>query len=84
MKLLQNVVNQKVNSITTAELLKYAKEYGMPLTPKQAEAIVLKVRGKKINIFDDQQRAQLVKSLSKIVGPKTAKDLNQLFLQFVK
>jgi uncharacterized protein (DUF697 family) len=84
MKLLQNVINHKINNATTDDLLKYADQYGISVTRKQAEKIVANVKGKNINIFDDKQRSKVVKDLAKIIGAKTAKDLNELFLQLIK
>ncbi len=84
MKLLQNVINHKINTITPEELLKYADQYNISLTGQQAKSIVSKVRGKNINIFDDKKRSELVKDLAKIIGPSKAKEMNQLFLQLIR
>ncbi|MCA1054857.1 DUF2624 domain-containing protein [Rossellomorea aquimaris] len=84
MKLLQNVINHKINTITRAELLKYAIQYNISLTAKQADSIVSKVKGKNINIFDDQSRSKLVKELAREIGPTKAKEINQLFMQLIR
>ncbi|MCA0147581.1 MULTISPECIES: DUF2624 domain-containing protein [Rossellomorea] len=84
MKLLQNVINHKINHITNDELLKYAKQYNISLTPDQATSIVAKVKGKNINIFDDTKRSRLVKDLARVIGPTKAKEINQLFLQLIR
>ena len=84
MKLLQNVINHKINNITNEELLKYANQYNISLTSQQATSIVASVKGKNINIFDDKKRSKLVKDLARIIGPSKAKDINQLFLQLIR
>ncbi|PFA62415.1 tRNA methyltransferase [Bacillus sp. AFS015802] len=84
MKLLQNVINHKINHITNDELLKYAKQYNISLTSQQATSIVASVKGKNINIFDDAKRSKLVKDLAKIIGPTKAREINQLFLQLIR
>ncbi|MCC5801545.1 DUF2624 domain-containing protein [Rossellomorea vietnamensis] len=84
MKLLQNVINHKINHITNDELLKHAKQYNISLTPEQTKAIVASVKGKNINIFDDTQRSKLVKNLARIIGPAKAKEINSLFLQLIR
>ncbi|MCA1058033.1 DUF2624 domain-containing protein [Rossellomorea aquimaris] len=84
MKLLQNVINHKINHITNDELFKYAKQYNISLTPEQANAIVASVKGKNINIFDDSKRSRLVKNLARVIGPAKAKEINQLFLQLIR
>ncbi|RDI43982.1 DUF2624 domain-containing protein [Falsibacillus pallidus] len=82
MKLLQNVVNHKINTVTPEELLKYAKQYNVQINQNQAEKIANHIRGKNINIFDDAQRSKLVRDVAKIAGPSVAKELNALFIQF--
>ncbi|WP_064091473.1 DUF2624 domain-containing protein [Rossellomorea aquimaris] len=84
MKLLQNVINHKINAITREELLKYAKQYSISLTTQQANTIVSHVQGKNINIFNDSQRSKLVKELAKSIGPAKAKEINQLFVQLIR
>jgi TRAP-type C4-dicarboxylate transport system substrate-binding protein len=84
MKLLQNVINHKINTINREELLKYATQYNISLTTKQADAIVERVKGKNINIFDAGSRSKLVKELAKSIGPVKAKEINQLFMQLIR
>jgi TRAP-type C4-dicarboxylate transport system substrate-binding protein len=84
MKLLQNVINHKINTINREELLKYATQYNISLTTKQADAIVERVKGKNINIFDAGSRSKLVKELAKSIGPAKAKEINQLFMQLIR
>ncbi|MGE6752034.1 DUF2624 domain-containing protein [Rossellomorea sp. NPDC071047] len=84
MKLLQNVINHKINNITNEELLKYANQYNISLTSQQATSIVASVKGKNINIFDDKKRSKLVKDLARVIGPSKAKEINQLFLQLIR
>lgn len=84
MKLLQNVINHKINNITNDELLKYASQYNISLTSQQATSIVASVKGKNINIFNDKKRSKLVKDLARIIGPAKAKEINQLFLQLIR
>ncbi|MBM7584700.1 ribosomal protein L12E/L44/L45/RPP1/RPP2 [Bacillus pakistanensis] len=84
MKLLQNVINHKINKITADELLNYADQYGVQLSAENAKKIAAHLRGKNINVFDDRERSQLVKEIAKIAGTKTAKEVNNLFIQFTK
>ncbi|MGE6259031.1 DUF2624 domain-containing protein [Heyndrickxia sporothermodurans] len=84
MKLLQNVINYKINIITGDELLKYAKQFKVRLAKNDADKIASHLRGKHVNIFDDKQRTQLIKEIAKIAGPETAKEINRIFVQFTK
>jgi hypothetical protein len=81
MRLLEQIVNQKLNRITRDELLKHSKKHDIKITSAQADKIVELIRGKNINIFDSSERARLVKEVAKITGPQTAKKMNELFLQ---
>ncbi|MEK3890708.1 DUF2624 domain-containing protein [Bacillus sp. FSL K6-3431] len=81
MNLLKNMVNSKMNNITADELLKYAGEINMELARPQAEQIAKYLHGKHFDIFDDKTRAQIIKEIAKVSGPKTAKELNKLFIQ---
>lgn len=82
MKLVQNMVNYKINMITAEELLKYAKQFNVTLKNEDAKKIAAHIRGKNINIFDHQERAALIKDVAKIAGPQTAKDINRIIVQF--
>ncbi|KYD11571.1 DUF2624 domain-containing protein [Heyndrickxia sporothermodurans] len=84
MKLLQNVINYKINIITGEELLKYAKQFNVRLSKSDANKIAAYLRGKSYNIFDDKQRTKLIKEVAKITGPETAKEINRIFVQFTK
>ena len=46
-KLIQNMVNAKINTITADELLKYAGQYQIKLSKTQADYIVTLFTGKK-------------------------------------
>ncbi|MFJ5715392.1 DUF2624 domain-containing protein [Neobacillus sp. NPDC093127] len=84
MKIFENIINHKINTITADELLKYAQQFNVSINRHQARKIAEYLRGKNINIFDDGQRAQLVKQIAKLAGPETAREVNKLFMQFTK
>lgn len=76
------MVNLKVNMITGEELLKYAKQFNFEVSKDEAEKVAAYLRGKNLDIFDDRTRSQIIREIAKIAGPKTAKELNKLFIQF--
>ncbi|HWO77663.1 MAG TPA: DUF2624 domain-containing protein [Bacillus sp. (in: firmicutes)] len=84
MKLFENVVNYKINNITYEDILKYSKQFNIKISTEQAKKVAGLVRGKGVNIFNDKERAQLIKEIAKITGPAVAKEVNQLFIQFTK
>ncbi len=80
----QSIINHKINTITAEELLKYADQFKISVTREQAGKIAEYLRGKNVNIFDDSQRAQLVKEIAKAAGSATAREVNKLFIQLTK
>lgn len=84
MKLFENVVNHKINNVTYEEIIKYSKQFNVTISTDHAKKVEKLIRGKGINIFNDQERVRLIKDIAKITGPETAKQLNQLFQQFTR
>nr|WP_263328496.1 DUF2624 domain-containing protein [Neobacillus sp. Marseille-Q6967] len=84
MAIFQNIINHKINTITGNELLKYADQFNIKVNRQQANLIAGYLRGRNVNIFDDRQRASLIKEIAKIAGPETAREVNKLFIQFTK
>lgn len=84
MNLIQQIVNKKLNHISTKELLKYSKEYEVAITTEQAEKIVTLLQGKNINIYDTKERLELLKKIAKVTSPATAQQINILFQQLLK
>ena len=83
-KIFENIINHKINTITAEELLKYANQFNIAVNRHQARKIAEYLRGKNVNIFDDKERAFLVKQIAKAAGPETAREVNKLFMQFTK
>lgn len=74
MNLIKQLVNKKLNHISTKELLKYSKEYDVPITTAQADQIVGLMKGKNINIYDNDERLALLKQIAQVTSPATAQD----------
>ncbi|MEH7302073.1 DUF2624 domain-containing protein [Neobacillus drentensis] len=84
MKIFENIINHKINTITAEELVKYANQFNIKVNQQQARKIAEYLRGKNINIFDDTQRSKLVKEIAKAAGPETAREVNKLLMQITK
>ncbi|MGG1677436.1 DUF2624 domain-containing protein [Neobacillus sp. NRS-1170] len=84
MKIFENIINHKINTITADELLKYADQFNIVINRQQAAKISAYLRGKNINIFDNTQRTQIVREIAKVAGPETAREVNKLFMSFTK
>ncbi|MFE8703185.1 DUF2624 domain-containing protein [Cytobacillus sp. FJAT-54145] len=84
MKIFESVINHKINTITGDELLKYANQFQIKVNKAEAQKIAKYLRGRQVNIFNDAERAKLIKEIAKVAGPETAKEVNKLFVQFTK
>ena len=78
MKIFENIINHKVGTITGDELMKYGKQFQIIITKQQADKIADYLRGKQVNIFNDDERSRVVKEIAKIAGPETARAVNKL------
>ncbi len=81
---IQQMINQKINSVTPEELLRYGAQYGFQINPQQAKEIVSHFNGKHINIFNDSERNKVINALSKTIDPNLVAEVNKLFLNFIK
>ncbi|MGP7819069.1 DUF2624 domain-containing protein [Niallia sp. 01092] len=84
MKIFENIINHKISNITSTELLKYSKQFKVAISDDEAVKLAKYLNGKKINIFNPAERADLIREISKITSPTTAKEVNQLFTLFAK
>ncbi len=84
MSIFQSIVNHKINTITTEELLKYAKQFGVALSVNEAKQISSYLRGRQVDIFNKSERAKLLKEIERLTSPATANAVSQLVTQFTK
>ncbi|OEG00058.1 hypothetical protein BHF71_06550 [Vulcanibacillus modesticaldus] len=75
-------VNQRINTITPAELINLANQYHIPLSIEEAVNIIRILRKEKINIANKHQIMRLIKKIEKVVPPKTFKKIINLLKQF--
>jgi len=81
--LFQKIVLQRLNQVTADEVLKYAKQYGIQVTKTQAFEVEKLVKGKNINIFNEEERNKLLKQVEAVTSKEAVQLLNQLFAQYV-
>lgn len=81
---MQKIIIQRLNQATSKEILNYADQYGISLTAKQAKDVAALLHGKKVNIFDEKERANLLKKIESITSASTAKKVNELFNQLIR
>ncbi|MCY9218401.1 DUF2624 domain-containing protein [Bacillus haynesii] len=82
MILFQKIVLQRLNQVTADEVLKYAKQYGIHVTKTQALEVEKLVKGKNINIFNEEERNKLLKQVEAVTSKEAVQLLNQLFAQY--
>jgi len=81
----QQIVNQKLKTITPDELVSYGKEYQISINRNQAQKVLTLLRNRqKVNIFDANERKALLMEIAKVTSPQVARELNRLFIKFVK
>lgn len=81
MKLIEMMVNHKMNQIKPDELLTLAGEYQVSLTQSEAIQISQLLAGQNINIFDARQRQTLIGRIAGITGMNKAKQIENIFHQ---
>ncbi|GLY09979.1 DUF2624 family protein [Bacillus badius] len=84
MKFLQHLINQKAQTITADELLNYAKGLDIPLKREEAEKVSSLLRRQKVNLFNEQARASLLREIAAITNEQTANKLNKLLTTFLQ
>ncbi|APH04361.1 DUF2624 domain-containing protein [Bacillus weihaiensis] len=82
MKLFQKIVNQKLNNISAEELMQYANQFKVSIDKNQAMKVVKEMNGKNINIFNVNERKELLSKISAITSPQTAQQVNKIFQKF--
>ncbi|MFD0048324.1 DUF2624 family protein [Actinomycetes bacterium NPDC127524] len=81
MKLLEMMVNHKINNMNPDDLISIGRQYGVQLNQTQAKGITQLLAGKNINIFDLSQRQQVLQQISAITGTETSKKIESIFKQ---
>ncbi|CAM3107397.1 DUF2624 family protein [Sporolactobacillus spathodeae] len=80
---IQQIVNQRVNQVTAAELYEQAKQLNLPLQLEQAERLAEQVHGKNIDLFHPEGQNEMIAILSSEVGAETAHALFQRFKDII-
>lgn len=81
--MVKQLVNQKINTLSSEELVKLSKQYGLQISRPQAASITKLLKGKHIDIFNDQERHGILRTISKQTNPQLASQINQLFKNFL-
>ncbi|MFS0861580.1 DUF2624 domain-containing protein [Fredinandcohnia sp. 179-A 10B2 NHS] len=83
MNIYQQIINQKLKTLTPGDLVKYGKQYEIYVTKEQAANVLKLIKSKKnINIFNAEEKNQLLREIARVTSPEVARKLNQLFIKF--
>ncbi|WP_453994943.1 DUF2624 domain-containing protein [Bacillus nitroreducens] len=83
MNIYQQIVNQKLKTLTPTDLIKYGKQYDIHVTREQATSVLKLIRKRThINIFNPDEKNQLLREIAQLTSPEVARKLNQLFIKF--
>lgn len=83
MNIYQQIINQKLKTLTPDDLMKYGKQYDIYVSKEQATNVLKLIRkNKNINIFNPEEKNQLLREIARVTSPEVARKLNQLFIKF--
>ncbi|MEH7236043.1 DUF2624 domain-containing protein [Bacillus sp. JJ1562] len=83
MNIYQQIINQKLKTLSPDDLVMYGKQYDIYVSKSQATNVLKLIRKKKnINIFNPDEKNQLLREIAQITSPEVARKLNQLFIKF--
>ncbi|WP_368504783.1 DUF2624 domain-containing protein [Alkalihalophilus sp. As8PL] len=80
--IMQQLVNQKVNSLTAAELMQLSSQYQIPLNQQQAEGVIDVLREEHIDVGNQAQVNRILQRLQTDVDPHVSTIVSQLLQQF--
>lgn len=80
--IMQQLVNHKVNSLTTGELLQLAKQHQIALTNEQAKKVISILRSEEINVANQEQVNRILHRLQTEIDAHVSSVIKQLLQQF--
>jgi Mn-dependent DtxR family transcriptional regulator len=83
MGIFKQIVNNKINRMSEKELMQYSKKYDVSLTNTQAATLVNIMKEKKIDIFNVEERKELIKKIARVTDQQTARKINQLIQELI-
>ncbi|WP_227934954.1 DUF2624 family protein [Alkalihalobacillus deserti] len=79
---MQQLVNNKVNSLTSKELLDLAAQYNIQLSPQQAKEVIAILRSEQIDVSNQAQVEKIIHRLQTEVDEYVSSVIQQLLQQF--
>lgn len=79
---IQQLINQKINSLTVAELIKQAEKNNISITNHQAEQVISILKTEKIDVGNAAQVERLIHKLQTETDSHVANTIEQLLQQY--
>ncbi|WP_100372414.1 DUF2624 domain-containing protein [Bacillus sp. FJAT-45037] len=80
--IMQQLVNQKVNTLTAGELIQLSAQYQIPLNQTQAEGVIKVLQEAPIDVGNEAQVNYVIQRLQSDVDPHVSSIIQQLLQQF--
>ena len=80
--IIQQLVNQKINSLTQSDLIQLAKQYQISLSQDQAVKVISILRSETIDVSNQAQVNRLIHRLQTEVDQHVGNVVKQLLQQF--
>ncbi|MED4127906.1 MULTISPECIES: DUF2624 family protein [Shouchella] len=80
--IMQQLINQKINSISKEEFLQLAEKQGYPLTSQQADSVLRILRQQTINVGNKKQVEAIINQLTNETDSYVSSTVSQLFQKY--
>ncbi|MFS0786303.1 DUF2624 family protein [Shouchella sp. 1P09AA] len=80
--IMQQLVNQKINSISKEEFMQLAEKQGYPLSSEQADSVLRILRQHTINVGNKKQVESIIYQLTKETDSYVSSTVSQLFQKY--
>ncbi len=80
---IQQIINHKINHLSSDELIRLAAEYGMHVSRTEAQQVLTILRSEKINLSDHQQINRLLLQIKATVNEDAMKKAEQLLNHYM-
>lgn len=82
--MIKQLVKHKLKTLTTSEIMGYAKEYDFSINQMEAEQIIYYLRNTNFDPFNERDRRVFFQQLGEITDQGTAQKAYQLFHHLIE
>ncbi|WLD92099.1 DUF2624 family protein [Alkalihalobacillus sp. AL-G] len=81
---LHQMINHKLNHLTSEELIALASQYNIQITTSEAKQVIRILQEEKIDVADLQQRERIIRKIEAVVGPQVAQTVKSMILSILR